>query len=154
MSILLARSAMPPSSRKNVSGRYPRIVAHSDQAGFPLLSMAVRLGSFRVAPSAVRAVCDLPRCPPQVLVQEAEGAFAVDGVPAVEVFDFGALAQPEVVVKTADLGVLVGHPGVFAHAVVVPRTWKSGLTAARGSELIQRSFATTALTALFQEKNT
>ena len=73
-----------------------------------------------VAPSAVHSACDLPRRPPQVFVQEAEGTIAVDGVPAVEIFDFGALAQSEVVVKTADLRVLVSHPGVFAHAVVVP----------------------------------
>lgn len=46
--------------------------------------------------------------PIQVTVQEAEGAFAVDGVRAVEEFEFGAIADSQLIVVAPDFGKFAG----------------------------------------------
>jgi hypothetical protein len=54
-----------------------------------------------------------------VLAEELERALAVDRVRSVEEFDFGAVAQAQLIVEAADLGVFPGHPLVGGNAVVV-----------------------------------
>jgi hypothetical protein len=51
--------------------------------------------------------------------QEGERADRVDGMRAVEELDFGAIRNAQARVEAADLGVLVGHPFVGRHAVLM-----------------------------------
>ncbi len=59
------------------------------------------------------------RRPGEVLVQELEGADAVDGVRAVEPLDLRTLADAELVVAALHLGVFVADPFIQADSVVV-----------------------------------
>ena len=52
-----------------------------------------------------------------MLVQEREGAFAVDAMAPLEVFDFRFVGQPELGVEPADFGVFVGNERVAADQV-------------------------------------
>ena len=54
-----------------------------------------------------------------MLAEEPERALAVDRVRAVEEFDFGAVAQAQLVVEATDLGVFPGDPFVGGNAVAM-----------------------------------
>ena len=55
----------------------------------------------------------------EVFAQKVKGALTVDGVWAVEVFDFGFVSKSEEGVVAIGFGVFVGDPFVWGHAIVV-----------------------------------
>ena len=62
-----------------------------------------------------------------MLVQEPKRAFAIDGVAAIEKFDFRLLCQVELRIQPSNFGVLVSHPLISSYVIVIcPRSTMNG----------------------------